>query len=106
MRLDYELFRHRGVEILALGPDGPNAFRKYWSENDLPFIGLTDIKSKVGDRYYQEVNLFKFGRMPALFVIDENGFVRYSHYGDSMEDIPRNQEVLDVIDQILQGSKV
>jgi len=56
----------------------------------------------VADRYYQEVNLFKLGRMPALFVIDGQGLVRYSHYGDSMSDIPANQDVLAVIDQIMQ----
>lgn len=66
----------------------------------MPFIGMADIRSQVADRYYQEVNLFKLGRMPALFVIDGHGLVRYSHYGDSMSDIPANRDVLMVIDQI------
>ncbi len=100
MRQDYQQFAGRGVEVIALGPDGPNAFRKYWQENEIPFTGCADIKSKVADRYYQEVNLFKLGRMPALFVIDASGTVRYSHYGDSMADIPANSEVLKVIDEI------
>ena len=90
------------MEILVLGPDGPNAFKRYWEEEKMPFIGMADIRSQVADRYYQEVNLFKLGRMPALFVIDGQGLVRYSHYGDSMSDIPANQDVLTVIDQIMQ----
>ncbi len=90
------------MAIIALGPDGPNAFRRYWEENDLPFTGCADIRSRVADTYYQEVNLFKFGRMPALFIIDREGRVRYQHYGDSMSDIPDNQTVLQVLDQLAE----
>lgn len=81
-----------------MGPDGPNAFRKYWVENNMPFIGMADIKSRVVDTYYQEVNLFKMGRMPAIFVIDQQGTIRYTHYGDSMSDIPPNAEIFAVLD--------
>lgn len=66
----------------------------------MPFIGLPDLRSRVANRYYQEVNLFKFGRMPALFVIDRQGVIRFAHYGDSMQDIPPNELVLEVLDQI------
>lgn len=102
MRQDYVEFTRRGVEIIALGPDGPNAFRRYWQENDLLFIGCADIRSRIADQYYQEVNLIKFGRMPALFVIDRKGIVEYAHYGDSMADIPPDDEVLKVIDELLK----
>ncbi len=100
MRQDYELFQARGAEIIALGPDGPNAFRKYWQENEIGFIGCADIKSKVADRFHQEVNLLKLGRMPAIFVLDKQGRIRYSHYGDSMADIPPNEDVLAILDEI------
>ena len=99
---DYAEFTARGAALIAIGPDGPNAFKRYWSENQIPFPGCADIGSKSADRFYQEVNLFKLGRMPAVFVIDRAGQVRYSHYGDSMSDIPTNQTVLAVLDQILQ----
>ena len=91
------MFEQLGAAILVIGPDGPNAFRKYWEENDMPFPGLADLRSRVADRYHQEVNLFKLGRMPALFIIDRDGEVRYSHYGDSMQDIPSNGDVLAIL---------
>ncbi len=100
LRQDYDLFQQRGAEIIALGPDGPNAFKRYWESEQIPFIGLPDIKSNVSDTYYQEVNLLKLGRMPAIFVIDQQGMIRYAHYGDSMKDIPPNQVILDVLDQL------
>ncbi len=67
----------------------------------MPFIGCADIKSKVADIFYQEVNLFKFGRMPAVFIIDRQGLIRYAHYGDAMSDIPANQELFKVLDSLV-----
>lgn len=100
MRQDYQLFKERGAEVVALGPDGPNAFRRFWQEEQMPFTGCADIKSKIADTYYQEVNLLKLGRMPAVFVIDNQGLIRYTHYGESMADIPANEEILKVLDSL------
>lgn len=66
----------------------------------MPFIGLSDPKHIVSDTYDQEVSLFKMGRMPALFVIDKTGAVRYQHYGHDMQDIPENNTILTLLDQI------
>lgn len=100
MREDWHSFQQRNAAILVVGPDGPHAFQKYWAENNLPFVGLADLRSRVAAQYEQQVNLFKLGRMPALFVIDHQGQIRFAHYGDSMADIPPNQTVLDVLDAI------
>ena len=40
----------------------------------------------------------KLGRMPALFVIDRNGAVAFAQYGKSMSDIPKNSEILKLLD--------
>lgn len=85
---------------MAVGPDGHNAFRLYWQAEKLPFVGLADNLHEVADRYKQEVNLFKLGRMPALVVLDKRGLIRYQHYAASMADIPENRLVLDELDKI------
>jgi peroxiredoxin Q/BCP len=54
--------------------------------------------------YKQEVNLFKWGRMPLNCVVDARGYIRYAHYGKSMSDIPSNEELLHVIDQLNAAS--
>jgi peroxiredoxin len=106
LRQDQVKFRAAGAEVLILGPDGPNAFRKYWAENDIPFVGLPDLRSRVAKLYEQEVNLFKFGRMPALFVIDLSGIIRFAHYGDSMADIPPNEVIFDVLEQLKEEAAI
>ncbi|NTV36371.1 MAG: peroxiredoxin family protein [Anaerolineaceae bacterium] len=103
MRLDYQKFQDRNTEVIALGPDGPNAFKRFWETEQMPFIGLADIRSQVASLYHQEVNWFKLGRMPAVLVIDKEGKIRFSEYGESMADIPENSTVLEAIDQINQN---
>jgi peroxiredoxin Q/BCP len=38
--------------------------------------------------------------MPAQVIIDLHGVVRYVHYGHSMSDIPPNQELLALLDEL------
>jgi peroxiredoxin Q/BCP len=104
LRQDYSEFTRRGAEIIALGPDGPNAFRRYWEEEHLPFVGCADIKSAVASQYQQEVNWIKMGRMPALLIIDKQGQIRFRQYGESMSDIPENTEVLKILDEMNAAS--
>jgi peroxiredoxin Q/BCP len=54
--------------------------------------------------YKQEVNLFKWGRMPLNCIVDQKGYIRFAHYGASMQDIPSNKELLDVIDELNAAS--
>jgi peroxiredoxin len=100
LRQDTDKFVEHGAEIIALGPDNQKAFVRHWETEQLPYIGLADRHSAVADKYYQEVNIFKLGRMPAQFIVDKEGTIRYFHYGDSMSDIPQNQELLNVLDDI------
>jgi peroxiredoxin len=38
--------------------------------------------------------------MPAVFVIDQEGVIRYSHYAFLMHDYPRNEELFEILDTI------
>lgn len=83
-----------------MAPDGPSVVKTYWTNERIPFPGLSDPQHFVSDTYDQEVSLFKMGRMPALFVVDKRGRVRYEHYGKSMSDIPQNKDLLELLDEI------
>jgi peroxiredoxin Q/BCP len=105
LRDEYDKFTDRNVVILALGPNSPTAFEQYWDDENIPFTGLPDPAHTVAKIYRQEVNLFKFGRMPLNCVIDAKGYVRFAHYGASMSDIPTNEELLQVIDELNVSSE-
>ena len=87
-----------------MGPDPTSVFQQYWKKENIPFIGLPDPDHSVAKTYRQEVNLFKLGRMPLNCVLDDKGYVRFAHYGRSMSDIPSNEELLHVIDQLNAAS--
>ena len=100
LRRDYSNFQDLETEIVVVGPDDAEHFKMYWKSHKLPYIGLPDPTHNVLKRYGQETNLFKLGRMPAQAIIDKRGIVRYAHYGDSMSDIPENEEILETIHAI------
>jgi len=102
LRQDYQEFVSRGAEVVVVGPDTESAFKDYWQKEDIPFVGLANPTYTVAQRYGQEVKLLKFGRMPAMMVIDKAGQVRYKHYGDAMSDIPPNPQILAILDGLNQ----
>ena len=104
LREDYSEFAQRNTVVLALGPNSPTAFEQYWANENIPFVGLPDPDHRVAKIYRQEVNLFKLGRMPLNCVIDAKGYVRFAHYGSSMKDIPSNDELFQVIDELNRTS--
>jgi peroxiredoxin Q/BCP len=106
LRQDYDQFLERDTTVLVIGPENAKQFTKFFAENDLPFPGLPDSNHSVLKLYGQEVKIFKFGRMPAQALVDKSGILRYVHYGKSMSDIPTDQELLDVIDEINRNELV
>jgi peroxiredoxin len=100
LRQDYSQFVARNTEVVVVGPEDAKAFAAYWQKESLPFIGLPDSAASVLKLYGQEINLFKLGRMPAQVLIDKAGVARFVHYGHSMSDIPHNQEILALVDEM------
>ncbi len=106
LRQDYDQFVARDAEIVVVGPESHAAFKRHWEKHDLPFVGLADPQHTVAEQYGQQVNWLKMGRMPALVIVDKAGQAHYRHYGDSMSDIPRNSDVLAVLDKLNDNSGV
>jgi peroxiredoxin len=103
---DFDKFRERDTIVVAVGPENADSFKKYWEKNNLPFYGLPDENHTVLKHYGQEFKLLKLGRMPAQMIVDKKGILRYVHYGQSMEDIPSNEELFQLLDglQAEEGS--
>jgi peroxiredoxin len=103
LRRNYHEFVKRDAEVIAIGPENAKDFSAFWEAKNMPFPGIPDPQHKIADKYGQEVNLVKLGRMPAMLVVDKNGVIRYKHFGESMSDIPEDDEVLEVLDKINSG---
>ena len=103
LKRDYAGFVQRNVEVLVVGPDDLFSFKRYWQQENMPMVGLADVKSRIAALYNQDVNWVKLGRMPAQFVIGLSGKICYAHYGQSMRDITDNEAVLALIDALPDG---
>ena len=100
LRHDYQKFLDRQAEIIVIGPEEENTFKEYWQGEKMPFPGIADPQHIIAKQYGQEVKILKAGRMPALFVIDRAGLIRFRHYGKAMSDIPGNEDIIDVLDKL------
>ena len=100
MREDHDKFVERDTEILVIGPEGPRRFKQIWTEQEYPFVGFSDYKHSVADLYGQEIKLLKMGRMPALLIVDKQGLIQFAHFGDHMADIPKNKDMLTLLDNL------
>lgn len=100
LRQDFEKFDALNTKIVVVGPENKRAFAKYFAEKSLPFIGLPDPSHEVLKLFGQEVKIFKFGRMPAQLIVDKQGVARFVHYGHAMDDIPENEELLAILEDL------
>jgi peroxiredoxin len=90
--------------VLVVAQETPDAFAKYWQEKGFPFVGLPDDHERAAKLYNQKVIMTKLGRMPAMFVIDKKGIVRFAQYGSGMSDIPLNQDILRLLEKLKAGT--
>jgi peroxiredoxin Q/BCP len=100
LRHHYQEFVQRETEVVVVAPEPAARVRHYWEQHALPFVGLADPDHEVARLYGQQVRLVTFGRLPALFVVDKQGEVRFQRFGTSMRDIVPIATVLDVLDQL------
>lgn len=104
LRRSYQKFIDRQAEVIAVGPEKAEVFAHFWRGNKMPFPGIPDPRHDIAKLYGQQIKLTKWGRMPALVVIDKAGKMRYAHYGDSMSDIPSDDEILSMLDDLNKES--
>ena len=100
LRQDYDQFQKRGAEVVVIGPEDQNAFKRYWEKENLPYVGVANPDHSVLKAYGQRVKLLRLGRLPSVVVVDRAGMVYFQHHGNSMSDIPSNSRILQLLDEI------
>lgn len=96
LRHDYEKFQALSTEVLVMVPNGPFMINQYLKANPVPYLILTDKRSKVAARYFQVKQFFAIGT-PTLFIVDQTGKISYAHYATSALEEPSADAPLAVL---------
>jgi peroxiredoxin Q/BCP len=73
--------------VVAIGPDGADAMRRYFEGHAIPFRGIPDPGGELLRALGQEWRLLAFGRMPALLAYARDGREVTRHLGRSARDL-------------------
>lgn len=86
--------------MLAISAEAAARSEAYLRANPLPFPTLIDEDHTVFDEYDATSRLMSLGQRPALFVIGPDGVIRFGDVGAQQWNIPSNQAVLAVLDNL------
>ena len=89
-----ESFSELGVSVVGISSDDLESHRRFRSKHELPFILLSDPDLEVAKLYGCKGTL---GMKRAVFLVDENGVVRYAHIETLALFRRRAEELLEVI---------
>ena len=89
-----EAFAGLGVEVVGISSDSAESHRRFRDKYDLPFTLLTDPDLAVAERYDSKGIL---GMKRSVFLVDEEGVIRYLHVESVALFRRRREELLDVI---------
>jgi peroxiredoxin Q/BCP len=100
LRDEIDRFTQAGARVVTVAPDSREGVAKFVRDNDYPFPLLADTDHAVFDAYDVANKMASLGQRPALFVIDRGGVVRFDSVGTQQWQIPTNDNVLTVVEQL------
>jgi len=115
---DYEKFKALQSEIIAVSTDTPEEAKKTREKSQARFPILIDSDNEVVNLYgvatqkreLKDIPAILHGKkagtyaMPAVFIIDTKGIIRYSYVGKSFTDRPNNEELLKKLSELQSQS--
>jgi peroxiredoxin Q/BCP len=92
-----EAFAGLGVDVVGISNDSAESHREFRQKHDLPFRLLTDPDLKVAAMYDSKGVL---GMKRSVFLVDEEGVIRYLHVESVALFRRKREELLDAIRNI------
>jgi peroxiredoxin len=92
-----ESFAGLGVEVVGISNDSAESHRKFRAKHNLPFTLLTDADLKVAALYDSKGVL---GMKRSVFLVDEQGVIRYLHVESVALFRRKREELLEAIRSI------
>ena len=89
-----ESFAGLGVSVVGISSDNLESHQAFRNKHDLPFVLLSDPDLEVAKLYGSKGT---FGMKRAVFLVDEEGVVRYAHVESLAVFRRRANELLEVI---------
>ena len=89
-----EAFAGLGVDVVGISHDSAESHRRFREKHDLPFRLLTDPDFEVAKKYDSKGML---GMKRSVFLIDEEGVIRYLHVEAVAVFRRRREELLEAI---------
>lgn len=111
---DYPKFQKLNAEIIAISTDTPEGAQKTKEKSQAPFPILIDEDNEIIQLYkvdtkkreLKDMPALMHGKkagtyaMPAVFIIDTEGIIRYSYIGKSFTDRPTNEGLLKKLSEL------
>jgi peroxiredoxin Q/BCP len=92
-----EAFAELGVAVVGISSDDLESHRDFRSKHELPFVLLSDTDLEVAKLYGCKGAL---GMKRAVFLVDEEGVIRYAHVEALALFRRRAEELLDAIREL------
>jgi peroxiredoxin len=92
-----EAFEGLGIKVVGISNDGQESHRKFREKHKLPFTLLSDEKLEVA-RQYDSKGLM--GAKRSVFLVDEEGVIRYAHIETLALFRRKRDELLEVIEAL------
>ena len=126
LKKEFPLFKKRGVSLLVVLQSTPENITPMISQKDMPFVIVCDPHERLFTLYgvrpgsifgyvtpttivravRATLQGFKHGKyegnekqLPATFIIDKGGKVKYARYGKNVADVPKTEKLLAEIDR-------
>lgn len=99
LRREADTLAAHDTEVLITGPEKPDAFKRFWTDNAMPFTALPDPDHTLATLFGQEVKILKLGRLPSQMLIRQDGILAYAYYGDTMADIPSVSDIIEALNE-------
>lgn len=92
-----ESFAGLGVSVVGISSDDLESHRKFRSKHDLPFALLSDPDLEVAKLYGSKGRM---GMKRAVFLVDEEGVIRYAHIETLALFRRKANELIEVIEAL------
>lgn len=96
---DFDQFAGKGVEILPISVDSTASLKEFKNKLQMKTELLSDFKRDIS-RAYGVLNEDRFYSNRAYFLIDREGYIRWSHVEGNNGERRENSEILAVIEQL------